>query len=280
MNSRALAVARNDLADAARSKLLWGAAILLLVVSVPGYLSITSALLERPVQGVRYFPGTVVNYVAPVALVVGHRAVVGERESGRLRLLFGHPVTRWDVVAGKFLGRATLIAGVLSLTCLGLGVATVVHYGTLPPLLFLAMLAYILCYGVVWVGAVVGISAAASTRLQSLTGGLGLFMVFGPFQIWEELLLPLFTVLFTGSTSLSGIDPLEPSSWPLWYEYVLRLNPMENFVQTRFGVAALVDSEQGLGDPQLFLFGVVVLLLWGTVPLGIGYWRFEAADVG
>lgn len=280
MRSRALAVARNDLADAARSKLLWGAALLLLVVSVPGYLSITGALLERPVQGVRFFPESLVNYVAPVALVVGHRAVVGERESGRLRLLFGHPVTRFDVVAGKFLGRAALIAGVLALACLGLGVATVVQYGTLPPALFLAISAYVLSYGVVWVGAVVGISAAASTRLQSLTGGLGLFMVFGPFQIWEELLLPPLAFLLTGSTSLSGIDPLKPNTWPLWYEYALRLNPMENFAQTRFGVAALVDTERGLGDPALFLFGIAVLFLWAVVPLAVGYWRFEGADVG
>lgn len=280
MSRRALVVARNDLANAARSKLLWGAAVLLLVVSVPGYLSIASDLLEQPAQGVRFFPEALVNYVAPVALIVAHRAVVGERESGRLRLLFGHPVSRRDVVLGKFLGRGVLMAGVLSVTCLGLGVATLLQYGTLPLLPFLAISGFVLGYGVVWVGAVVGVSAAATTRLRSITAGLGLFMAFGPFQIWQQLVLPLFALLFSGSASMAGIDPLRPGGWPTWYRYVLRLNPMENFVQSRYAVAALVTPDRGLGDPWLFLFGLAVLALWAAIPLAVGYWRFEGGDLG
>lgn len=280
MSSRALVLARDDLADAARSKLLWGAAVLLLVVAVPGYLSIANDLLDQPAQGVRFFPEALVNYVAPVALVVAHRAVVGERESGRLRVLFGHPITRLDVVVGKFLGRTALMTGVLSVTCLGLGVATLLQYGTLPLLPFLAISGFVLFYGAVWTGVVVGISAASTTRLQAITAGLGLFMAFGPFQIWEKLVLPLFALLFTGSTSLSGIDPLRPGSWPTWYQYVLRLNPMANFVQSRYGVAALVNPEQGIGDPVLFLFGIAVLVVWAAIPIVVGFSRFEAADLG
>lgn len=279
MRKQALVLARNDLADAARSKLLWGAAVLLVVVSAPGYLSVASDLLQQPAQGVRFFPEALVNYVAPVALIVAHRAVVGERESGRLRVLFGHPVTRRDVVLGKFLGRSVLMAGVLSVTCLGLGVATLVQYGTLPVLPFLAISAFVLVYGTAWVGAIVGISAAASTRLRAITAGLGLFMVFGPFQIWQKLLLPLFALVFTGSTSMAGIDPLRPGSWPTWYRYVLRLNPMENFVQSRYAVAALVNPGRGVGDPTLFLFGLAALVLLAAVPLAVGYRRFERSDL-
>jgi len=275
---QARTVARADLDDAVRSKLLWGAAALLLVVSVPGYLSVAGALLEQPTRGVRYFPQALANYVAPVALIAAHRAVVGERESGALRLLFSHPVTRGDIVSGKLLGRAALVGGVLSLACIGLGVATFAHYGTLPVLPFLAITAYVVFYGVVWTAIVVGVSAAAATRFRAIAAGLALFMVFGPFQIWQSVVIPLFTLLFTGSTS-TGIDQLDPNTWPAWYEYALRLNPIENFVQSRYAVVSLV--EQGsVRDPTMFLFGVLAMVLWAAVPLAVGYWRFQRSDLG
>jgi len=275
---QARTVARADLDDAVRSKLLWGAAALLLVVSVPGYLSVAGALLEQPTRGVRYFPQALANYVAPVALIAAHRAVVGERESGTLRLLFGHPVTRGDIVSGKLLGRAALVGGVLSLACIGLGVATFAHYGTLPVLPFLAITAYIVFYGVVWTAIVVGVSAAAATRFRAIAAGLALFMLFGPFQIWQGVVIPLFALLFTGSTS-AGIDQLDPNTWPVWYEYALRLNPIENFVQSRYAVVSLV--EQGsVRDPAVFLFGVLAMVLWAAVPLAVGYWRFQRSDLG
>ena len=278
MIDQARTVARADLDDAVRSKLLWGAAALLLVVSVPGYLSVAGALLEQPTRGVRYFPQALANYVAPVALIAAHRAVVGERESGTLRLLFGHPVTRGDIVSGKLLGRAALVGGVLSLACIGLGVATFAHYGTLPVLPFLAITAYIVFYGVVWTAIVVGVSAAAATRFRAIAAGLALFMLFGPFQIWQGVVIPLFALLFTGSTS-AGIDQLDPNTWPVWYEYALRLNPIENFVQSRYAVVSLV--EQGsVRDPAVFLFGVLAMVLWAAVPLAVGYWRFQRSDLG
>lgn len=278
MIEQARTTARADLDDAARSKLLWGTAALLLVVSVPGYLSIAGDLLEQPVRGVRFFPQALANYVAPVALIAAHRAVVGERESGTLRLLFGHPVTRRDVVSGKLLGRAALVGGVLSLACAGLGVTTLTHYGTLPVLPFLAMTAYIVGYGVVWTAIVVGVSAGAATRFRAIAAWLALFMVLGPFQIWQGIVVPLFALLFTGSTS-TGIDQLDPTTWPVWYEYVLRLNPIENFVQSRYAVVSLVESGS-IRDPTMFLFGVLAMLLWAAVPLAVGYWRFQRSDLG
>lgn len=278
MSRQPLAVARTDLDDAVRSKLLWGAAALLLVVSLPSFLGVAGSLIEQPTRGVRFFPQALASYVAPVALIAAHRAVVGERESGTLRLLFGHPLTRWDVVAGKFLGRASLVGGVLLLACVGLGVATVSQYGTLPVVPFLAISVYVVWYGAIWTGIVVGISAAATSRFRAIAAGLGLFMLFGPFQIWQGVVVPLFALLFTGSTP-TAIEEIDPTTWPVWYEYVQRLNPIENFVQNRYAVVSLVESGT-IRDPMLVLFGMVVMLLWAAVPLAVGYWRFERNDLG
>lgn len=281
MTSQVLTIARTDFADAARSKLLWGAVLVLLVVAVPDYLRMTGGdLLETPTRGVRFIPQVLVYFVAPIALITAHRAVVGERESGSLRVLFGHPVTRGDVVLGKLLGRTALVASILLVTMAGLAVVTVVQYGRLPVASFVAVSGYVVLYGAVWTAIVVGISAGTATRLRAITVGLALFLFFGPFQLWNRLALPLFALAFTGRPSLSGIDPLRPSTWPSWYEYVLRLNPMENFVQGRFTVVGLVDPSSGGANPSLFLAGIAALLLWATVPLAVGYWRFQRADLG
>lgn len=281
MTSIPLVLAKKEFEDAARSKLLWGLTLVLLIATIPTFHGMTnSPIIDGAANAVAFFPETFKNYVAPLALIAAYRAVVGERESGSLRVLFGHPVTRRDVVAGKLLGRAALVAVVLLVGLLGLGAVVVAVYGTIPVGLFAVMAAYIMAYGVVWAAVTVGISAVASSRLQAIAGLLGLFLFFGPFQLWTTLAVPIAALAFTGSLSTAGIDTLRPETWPSWYPYVQRINPMENFVMTREFVASLADPSMGyLGDLPLHLFGFAVMVVWAVVPVVVGYWQFERADL-
>ncbi|MGD1880204.1 MAG: ABC transporter permease [Kiloniellaceae bacterium] len=45
-----------------------------------------------------------------IALLLSFDAVVGEQERGTLILLLAYPVARWEVVVGKFLGHAAILA--------------------------------------------------------------------------------------------------------------------------------------------------------------------------
>lgn len=281
MTAAALTIARKEFADAARSKLLWGLTLVLLVVTVPGFHGMTGGpILDGPTDAVTFVPLAFQNFVAPLAMIAAYRAVVGERETGSLRVLFGHPVTRRDVVAGKVLGRVALVATVLLVGTFALGAAVVVAYGTLPVTLFVVVAAYVVAYGAVWASVTVGVSAAVSSRLQAIAVVLGLFMFFGPFPVWKNVGLPLVALAATGSASTAGIDQLDPGTWPTWYLYAQRLNPMENFVQTRRFVASLADPSVGyLGSVEVQLFGVAVLLAWAAVPLAAGYVWFERSDL-
>ena len=281
MTGAALAIARKDVEDAARSKLLWGLTLVLLVVTVPSFYGMTSTpFIDGAVDATEWLPGAFENFVAPLAMIAAYRAVVGERESGSLRVLFGHPVTRRDVVVGKVLGRMALVGVVLLVGMVGLGAAVAVAFGTVPLGLFAAMSVYVVAYGAVWTAITVGVSAAVPSRLQAIAGTLGLFLFFGPFQLWKHLGLPLAALVFTGSTSTGGISELNPSTWPTWYLYAQRLNPIQNFVMGREFVASLADPSIGyLGGVRVQLFGLAVLLTWAAVPLALGYWRFERADL-
>ena len=282
MNSKLPVIVKRDFIDAARSRLLWGAVLVLLVVTIPDYLGMVNGnLIDSVEQAVRFIPMVFQYFVAPIAMITAYRAVVGERESGSLRVLFGHPTTRREFILGKFLSRSALLVVILTLATLGLGVVTVATYGSLDVPLFVAIAGYVAFYGIVWAGITVGISAAVSSRLQAITGVLALFLFFGPFQLWNRLAIPAFALLFTGSTSMSGIDTLRPSTWPTWYEYVLRLNPMSNFVEGRYYVDRLVDpAVPASGHHAVNLFGLAVLVAWCVVPVLVGYWRFERADLG
>lgn len=281
MKSKIFTIAKKDFTDAVRSKILWGTILVLLVITVPNYLSQNNGgLLDTPEEAVRFIPLVFQNYVAPIVMIAAYKSVVGERESGSLRVLFGFPATRRDFVFGKAIGRSALVTVILLAVTSAIGAIVVAIYGTLPLPRFVAIAGYVALYGVAWTGLTVGISAAVSSRLAAITAVLGLFLFFGPFQIWKLLVVPLFALAFTGSASTVGIHPLKISTWPTWYQYVQRLNPMENFTLTRHYIIRLVDpSIPASGHHAVNLFGIAILCAWFAVPLLVGYWRFERADL-
>lgn len=62
-------------------------------------------------------------YLLPlIALLLGFDAIVGEKERGTLLLMLSYPVSRWQVVLGKFLGHAAILAFA---TTIGFGSAAV-----------------------------------------------------------------------------------------------------------------------------------------------------------
>ncbi|MGE0324741.1 MAG: ABC transporter permease [Polyangiaceae bacterium] len=80
---------------------------------------------------------TLTSLLVPlVALVLGHDAVVGERERNTLGMLLSLPVSRFEVVLAKFAGR---LLALLCSIALGLGAATAVAHGQSAVLLRLAL---------------------------------------------------------------------------------------------------------------------------------------------
>lgn len=280
MTAPALVVARKDFEDAARSKLVWGLTVVLLVATVPYFNSmVNSVIIDGPADAVGFIPLTFQNYVAPLSIIVAYRAVVGERESGSLRVLFGHPVTRRDFVVGKLLSRIALLAAVLLTALLAIGVLVVVSYGTIPFALYGAMILYTLGYGAVWAAVTVGVSAAVSSRLHAITALLGLFLFFGPFHLWSAIGPPLASLLTTGSLSTASIGE-GPHTWPIWYSLVERVNPISTFDLSGEFVASLVDPSAGYREAaSVYLVGFGMLLAWGVGFVALGLRRFERSDI-
>jgi Cu-processing system permease protein len=94
---------------------------LLLVGSAPGGTTRAGALAVSVVS-----LASLSVYLLPlIALMLSFDALVGEFERGTMLLLLTYPVSRWQVVMGKFFGHMTILAAAIIIGYGGAAVATI-----------------------------------------------------------------------------------------------------------------------------------------------------------
>lgn len=277
-------IMRKDFIDSLRSRSIWvafGFMSVLILSSYWGYVS--SPLLQQIDRPFLVAVGQFSLWLPLVAITIGYKSVVGERESGSIRVLLGQPGTRRDVVFGTFLGRL-MVLGVSILASVVL-VTPLVFWSTgkLTVITFVGGVVALLLYGAAWIGMTVGVSSCTTTESQALGILIGIYALVD--VLWQQVVVPLLSLAFTGIKS----PPVDPSAVlltltePTWYIYLIRLSPSRSFVAARMYIPNLLEMFL-LGNPITAphapnLFGIAVLLVWATVPIGLGYWLFERAEL-
>jgi len=272
-------VARKDLEDAARSKLLLGVVGALLVLSV--VLSAVPYLVgdtgsDGAAMAAGLFQTPVSVFLPVLGAIIGYMAIVHERESGSVRVLLGLPLRRFDVVLGKTIGRSIVLVGALVVTGVVGVLLTLVLYGTVEAEQMAAFGILGAVLSVVYVALAIAVSASVDSRGKAMA--LIVAILLALVYAWQFLILGLVRVV-EGTWSLTNV--------PDYALVLLSLDP--NVAGTR--VAGLVFSGT-IGDPLGNVGGagelpaylaqwtaIPVLLLWLLVPLGIGYYRFSRADL-
>ncbi len=208
---------------------------------------------------------SLVIYLIPlIALLLGFDAIVGERERGSLDLLLSLPITRLELLLGKYLGLAAALA--LS-TLAGFGMVAVLlsrqmswasmyHY-------FGFMLSSVLL-GLAFLSLAVLLSVLARDRTRA--SGLAIATWFLFVLVLDLLLLGVLV----GSGGRFGGESFA----------LLLLNPADVFrilnvfsledVRTLYGLATVVPP--AMGSP-LKMGGA--MLVWIAVPLALAHWRFK-----
>ncbi|MCL7419024.1 MAG: ABC transporter permease, partial [Halalkalicoccus sp.] len=214
-----------------------------------------------------------VFFVPLIGLGLGYNAIGGERERGSLKFLLGLPHTRGDVVAGKFLGRTAVITVAILVgyaTAAGVSILTTDSFS---PDIFALYTLLTLLYGAVYVAVGIGASAFMKSRKTAFGVAIGLYMLFLLF--WDVFLVLLQFV--------SVGQELPESGLPEWIQFVGLLNPA---TASGYAARALIPEFHALTlfpeSDALYLqnwVGLVVLVLWVVVPLGVGYVRFERMDL-
>jgi Cu-processing system permease protein len=212
-------------------------------------------------------------YLIPlIALMLSYDALVGEFERGTMMLLLAYPVTRWQIIMGKFLGHLLILL-----------IAILVGYGGTMVILTLltdsgsegwqayaVMMASSLVLGAVFIALGYLVSVIVRERATAVGAAIGLWLVF--VVLYDLLLFGLLTMdeeEKIGQQMFSMLMLVSPTDT---YR-VLNLSLFEG-VSEAAGIAG-VASEAGLGAPLL----VSSMLLWIILPLGATLLVFQRREL-
>jgi len=207
-----------------------------------------------------------------IALLISHDAIVGEMERGTMPLLLSYPVSRWEVMFGKFLGHLSILAFA---TLLGYGAAaialaasgTVVDAASLWA--FGSMILSSILLGAVFVA--IGYLVSALVRQRSTAAGIaiGIWLLF--VLIYDMALLGIL-VVDQGRTIGTGL-----------LNAALLLNPTDAYRLLNLGSegASSVSGMSGMVEnvslgPTLL---VGSLAAWVLVPLAAAMLVFSRREL-
>jgi Cu-processing system permease protein len=263
-------IARKELRTTVTSRWFWmwsfafvGLAALLVMVALPESRLGAQVGFGRTAASLV----TLVQIIVPLmGLTLGAMSIAGQKESGALRFLMSHPVSRTEAFWGTYLG----LAGALGIAAAGgFGVAGVLTAmrgvsagaGTF---VWIAVLSWLLALGMLGVGMLI------STLTTSSGSALGVAIF-----VW-------LVMVFVGDLGLMGTSVATGMPVGVLFLGAL-LNPVEVFrltALTTFSGSLDILGPAGtyavdtLGDlllPTLF----TVLLLWVSVPAAIAWARFR-----
>lgn len=275
-----LVVARKDFEDAVRSRMLWAIAGVFLLFTVGSVVVRKTVLADTPgLPDATQFLTSPSSLIIPLtALVVAYLAIAGERESGSIKILLGLPHTRADVVFGKLLGRTVVVAASILVAFAGAAVTLIALFGELPIVSFVSLTLITVLFGLTFVGIAIGASSLAATRSRAMALAISAFFLFQ--VIWDVVPVGIYYLV-------KGGLPNPSIQVPAWYYLLQVLNPKNAYTQASdlafSGAGPIVSAEALTGSSVPFYvhnwFGLVILTVWLVVPVALGYWRFQRADI-
>lgn len=209
---------------------------------------------------------SLVIYLIPlIALLLGFDAIVGERERGSLDLLLSLPITRLELLLGKYLGLAAALT-----------LSTVAGFALVATLLFqrfswgglyhyFGFVLSSVLLGLAFLSLALLLSVLARDRTRA--SGLAIALWFALVLVFDLMLLGL---LVASGGELGGDA----------FAYLLLLNPSDIFrilnvfsledVRRLYGLASIIPPALG----NAWLMGGA-MLAWIVGPLAIASWRFR-----
>lgn len=271
-----VAIAKKDIQDSIRSRLLWGVigTFLLLVFLLSWLVIDSSAESFEAAAGLSFILG--ILFFVPIAgLMISVKSIIRERESGSINILLSLPHTRTEMVAGKFAGRSVVLSIAIVVGFLPSLLFTATQVEGFPAWELLSFLLAIAIFGILFVGIGVGFSALVNSETQATIGSIIIFFLL---YLWPFIInrlgvdLPTFLTRFWLFTMF----------FDMWFTLLaLRdeasitsstIADVENFaLDVATGTSADIHM-------QLW-FAYVILAIWITVPLAIGTARFVRMDL-
>jgi Cu-processing system permease protein len=209
---------------------------------------------------------SLVIYLVPlIALILGYDAIVGEKERGSLELLLSMPITRFEILLGKFVGLSAALS-ISTVIGFGAGMLPIAAQLTSHDVYhYLGFAGSAVLMGMAFLSLSLLVSVLTADRIRASGVAIGLWFFF---VLIFDLLLMGVLVLSQGNLGSAAFGAL------------LMLNPADVFrllnifsseqVQTMYGMATVVP--ENLTNPAALL---AIMLGWIVTPFVLANWRFR-----
>lgn len=218
---------------------------------------------------------TLAAFVVPlIGLLIAYDSVVGERDDGTLLLMLSYPLSRGQLVAGKFLGHcAALAAAIFAGFVLAVAFMQAMQPSAQTLQAWLAIARFVLSAALLG-ASFVGLGCLVSVRATSKSHAAGLALIG-----WLASVV-LFDLALLALLVASGGNPLERAVYP----FLLLLNPVDVFRLVNLatlgdgaGNELLTGMTAGHGYARGLLYGV--LLAWAVLPFAWAALAFRGKEV-
>ena len=192
-------------------------------------------------------------FIPIISLMLGYAAIVGEIERGSMSSLTTYPVTRLEIIIGKFLGLGSVIS---TIVIIGFGISgLIIAFNVNNPNIgfYLLFIFVSILHGLIYLSLALLFSALFKKRSSSMAGVILLWFFFN--MIWSFI---MFGILI-----FAGIDIYNPADW---YFQIQLLNPSSS--------SGLIGLEI-INDYLI----IVSLFVWIIIPIFLSYWLFKKKDI-
>jgi Cu-processing system permease protein len=269
-----LIIAQKEITDGLRNRWVLGATLLLagLAFALSFLGSAPSGQLGvKPLAVVVVSLSSLTIFLMPlIALLISYDAIVGEIERGCMLLLLTYPVTKGQILIGKFLGHTGILA---IATLVGYGAAGIaVAWGGDTDATSWKAFANLIVSSVMLGCAFIALAywVSASVRERSTAAGIAIGIWFGMVVIYDLLLMGL--LIGTKGWIDATVFPYLLLANPADIYRLLNLTAFDN-IRSFSGMAGL--SEQAQFSPLTL---VVALVVWIGVPLTLAGLRFGRSE--
>jgi len=291
------AVAKKDFQDAVRSWLFWGlsAFFFTLMAALAGFLTWANPDEFTTISFIALVSQVCKLIIPLIALLLGWKAIAGERETGSIKVLLSLPHSRKDVLLGKLLGRTAVLSLslVIGFLIAMVAVAFAVSEFSFPA--YVAFLAMTIVYGLAYMS--IAVSLSSLTRSTTMAGAamFGVFVLF--YIVWNSIRTALGLLMRRGyiegvsytTTNFVG-QQIEPTRLPDWALFIDMIDPGNAYQNTITLFSSLSSNRIGTSFNEaafpngfpFFLqdwFSLLILLFWIAVPLAVALYRFDRVDI-
>jgi Cu-processing system permease protein len=195
-----------------------------------------------------------------IALMLGYSAIIGEIEKGSMSSLLSLPVTRLEILLGKFIGLGSLLAITI---IIGFGLAGIVIGFNVSDVDYLGYIIFIfatIMIGLVFLALALFLSTLFNKRSTAMGGAIFLWFFFNI----------ILRIVFGGIA-------------PDWYHILNLFNPLQvySFLVTLNVGAALSFDTISIAYPEYYsnILMTIILLSWIICFMILSYWRFNKRDI-